>query len=92
MDEGEKLKKARPKEKVESSNDIYNNEASASPLDVVNVTSLADIFDTAFTSTADPTLHPRYPSGNKIHIFFLINNSTIFINFTLKCLKINLKL
>lgn len=60
MDEGEKSKKVWPKEKGESSDDVYANEAAASPF----VSSLADIFDTAFTSTADPNLHPRYPSGN----------------------------
>lgn len=63
MDEGEKSKNAWPKEKTESSSDLCSSEAAAAPLDVVNVTSLADIFDTAFTSSAEPASHPRYSSG-----------------------------
>jgi hypothetical protein len=71
MDEGEKSKNVWPKEKDESSNDLFNGETTAGSLDVVNVTSLADIFDTAFTSTADPSSHPRYPSGDILVINIL---------------------
>lgn len=68
MAEAEKSKKVRPKE-----NNIFTEgEATAVPLDVVNVTSLADIFDTAFTSSADPASHPRYPAGESSLILSLI--------------------
>ncbi|XP_011501015.1 PREDICTED: uncharacterized protein LOC105364709 [Ceratosolen solmsi marchali] len=77
MDEGEKSKNTWSKEKVESSNDLFNGEATAGSLDVVNVTSLADIFDTAFTSTADPASHSRYPSGNEMDYEHLFADSDI---------------
>lgn len=64
MAEGEQSKKVRPKEKNEPANFFTGEAATAAAiLEVVNVTSLANIFDTAFTSTADPASHPRYPSG-----------------------------
>ncbi|XP_014210132.1 uncharacterized protein LOC106640572 [Copidosoma floridanum] len=77
MDEGEKSKNVWPKEKTEPPTDIFTNEAAASSLDGVNVTSLADIFDTAFTSTADPASHPRYPSGNELDYEHLFAESDI---------------
>ncbi|XP_008216235.1 uncharacterized protein LOC100678661 isoform X2 [Nasonia vitripennis] len=73
MAEGEKSNIVRPKEKNEPSS-FFNAEpaAAATLLEVVNVTSLANIFDTAFTSTADPVVHPRYPAGTEMdceHLF-----------------------
>ncbi|XP_058804281.1 uncharacterized protein LOC131671683 isoform X2 [Phymastichus coffea] len=77
MDEGEKSKNTWPKEKNEPPNDLFGSEAAAAPLGVVNVTSLADIFDTAFTSTAEPASHSRYPSGNEIDYEQLFADSDV---------------
>lgn len=88
MDEREEAKNVWPKEiKTEPTGDIFPTEAAAGSLDVVNVTSLADIFDTAFTSTADPASHPRYASGNGFLVtllifFFMISGSLRFRPFS----------
>ena len=79
MDEGEKSKNIWPKEKTEASSDLFTGDTATGSLDVVNVTSLADIFDTAFTSTADPASHPRYPSGSTVFKIHNICNRVLFL-------------
>lgn len=42
--------------------ELFQGESTAASVEA-NSTSLADIFDTAFTSTVDPSPQPRFPSG-----------------------------
>lgn len=49
------------KDKTEEKNSLFNSDAATGSVDS-NSTSLADIFDTAFSSTVDPTPQ-RCPTG-----------------------------
>ena len=50
------------KTKADEQNNLYHPESITSSMEA-NSTSLADIFDTAFTSTVDPSPQPRFNSG-----------------------------
>lgn len=50
------------KGKPEEQSELFHGESTAASVDA-NSTSLADIFDTAFTSTVDPSPQSRFPSG-----------------------------
>lgn len=64
------------KSKVEGQTDLYNNESTTGSVEA-NSTSLADIFDTAFTSTVDPSPQSRFTSGNEMEYEHLFAESDI---------------
>lgn len=45
--------------------DLFNGESTTGSVEA-NSTSLADIFDTAFSSTVDPSPQSRFTSGNNV--------------------------
>lgn len=60
------------KGKPEEQSDLFHGESTATSVEA-NSTSLADIFDTAFTSTVDPPPQSRFPPGRyKKFLYFLI--------------------
>lgn len=61
MAEGKNTDEAWRKSKAEDRNGLFNPDTATSSVDS-NSTSLADIFDTAFSSTVDPTPQ-RCPAG-----------------------------
>lgn len=50
------------KTKADEQNNLYHPESITQSMEA-NSTSLADIFDTAFSSTVDPSPQPRFNSG-----------------------------
>lgn len=64
------------KGKAEEQNDLYHTESAAQSVEA-NATSLADIFDTAFTSTVDPSPQSRYNSGIEMEYEHLFAESDI---------------
>lgn len=69
MEAGKSTEDVWRKEKTEDRSDLFNADSAAGSVDA-NSTSLADIFDTAFTSTPDPS-PPRCPAGTMLGILFI---------------------
>ncbi|XP_046741899.1 uncharacterized protein LOC124408764 isoform X2 [Diprion similis] len=66
----------RNKGKTENRSSLFGGEAAAASVDSSSA-SLADIFDTAFTSTVDPTPQSRFPAGNEMEYEHLFADSDI---------------
>lgn len=66
----------RNKGKTENRNGLFSTEAAAASVDST-AASLADIFDTAFTSTVDPLPQSRFPAGNEMEYEHLFAESDI---------------
>ncbi|XP_014468897.1 PREDICTED: E3 ubiquitin-protein ligase Arkadia-like isoform X2 [Dinoponera quadriceps] len=64
------------KGKPEEQSELFHGESTTASVDA-NSTSLADIFDTAFTSTVDPSPQSRFPSGNEMDYEHLFAESDI---------------
>ncbi|KAL2747143.1 E3 ubiquitin-protein ligase Arkadia [Vespula maculifrons] len=65
------------KSKVEEQQaDLFNGESTTGSVEA-NSTSLADIFDTAFSSTVDPSPQSRFTSGNEMEYEHLFAESDI---------------
>ncbi|CAK9820773.1 E3 ubiquitin-protein ligase RNF165 [Anthophora plagiata] len=64
------------KTKAEEQNSLNDTESITSSMEA-NATSLADIFDTAFTSTVDPSPQPRFNSANDIEYDHLFAESDV---------------
>lgn len=62
MEESTSSENVWHKGKPEEQSELFQGESTAASVEA-NSTSLADIFDTAFTSTVDPSPQPRFPSG-----------------------------
>lgn len=62
MEESTSSQNVWHKGKPEEQNDLFQGESTTASVEA-NSTSLADIFDTAFTSTVDPSPQSRFPSG-----------------------------
>lgn len=62
MEESTSSEKVWCKTKAEKQNSLYHGESTTQSMED-NTTSLADIFDTAFTSTVDPSPQSRFNSG-----------------------------
>lgn len=63
MEEGKASEEMwRNKGKTENRNGLFGTEGATASVDST-AASLADIFDTAFTSTVDPTPQSRFPAG-----------------------------
>lgn len=63
MEEGKSAEEVWQKIKTEDRGDLFTEDMATGSVDGNSQTSLADIFDTAFTSTADPSPQ-RCPAGN----------------------------
>ncbi|XP_043272380.1 E3 ubiquitin-protein ligase Arkadia [Venturia canescens] len=75
MEAGKSTEDVWRKEKTEDRTELFNADSAAGSVDA-NSTSLADIFDTAFTSTPDPS-PPRCPAGNEMEYEHLFAESDI---------------
>ncbi|XP_032676346.1 uncharacterized protein LOC116846522 isoform X2 [Odontomachus brunneus] len=64
------------KGKPEEQSELFHGESTTASVDA-NSTSLADIFDTAFTSTVDPSPQSRFPPGNEMEYEHLFAESDI---------------
>ncbi|XP_043519998.1 uncharacterized protein LOC122533912 isoform X2 [Frieseomelitta varia] len=64
------------KTKADEQNNLYHPESITSSMEA-NSTSLADIFDTAFTSTVDPSPQPRFNSANEMEYDHLFAESDV---------------
>lgn len=64
------------KGKPEEQSELFHGESTTASVEA-NSTSLADIFDTAFTSTVDPSPQSRFPSGNEMEYEHLFAESDI---------------
>lgn len=62
MEESTSSRNVWHKDKPEEQNELFQGESTTASVEA-NSTSLADIFDTAFTSTVDPSPQSRFPSG-----------------------------
>lgn len=62
MEESTSSENVWHKGKPEEQSELFQGESTTASVEA-NSTSLADIFDTAFTSTVDPSPQPRFPSG-----------------------------
>lgn len=62
MDESTGSEKVWCKTKAEEQTGLYHGESATQSMEA-NSTSLADIFDTAFTSTVDPSPQPKFNTG-----------------------------
>lgn len=62
MEESTSTENVWRKGKPEEQSELFHGESTTASLDA-NSTSLADIFDTAFTSTVDPSPQSRFPPG-----------------------------
>lgn len=67
MEESTSSEKVWCNTKPEKQSGLYHGEPVAQSMEA-NSTSLADIFDTAFTSTVDPSPQSRLNSGMKNHM------------------------
>ncbi|XP_063992054.1 dual specificity protein kinase splA isoform X2 [Diachasmimorpha longicaudata] len=75
MEDSQKTEDVWHRGKTDNRNEIFNNDSAAGSVDT-NSTSLADIFDTAFTSTADPSPQ-RCPTGTEMEFDHLFAESDI---------------
>lgn len=64
------------KSKPDEQGGLFHGESTAASVEA-NSTSLADIFDTAFTSTVDPSPQSRFPPGNEMEYEHLFAESDI---------------
>ncbi|XP_017763686.1 PREDICTED: E3 ubiquitin-protein ligase arkadia-A-like isoform X6 [Eufriesea mexicana] len=64
------------KTKADEQNSLYHSESITQSMEA-NSTSLADIFDTAFTSTVDPSPQPRFNSANEMEYDHLFAESDV---------------
>jgi len=62
MEESTSSENVWHKGKSDEQNELFHGESTTASVEA-NSTSLADIFDTAFTSTVDPSPQSRFPSG-----------------------------
>ncbi|KYM75329.1 E3 ubiquitin-protein ligase arkadia-C [Atta colombica] len=76
MEESTSSENVWHKGKPEEQSELFQGESTAASVEA-NSTSLADIFDTAFTSTVDPSPQPRFPSGNEMEYEHLFAESDI---------------
>ncbi|XP_076297383.1 uncharacterized protein LOC143217246 [Lasioglossum baleicum] len=76
MEESASSEKVWCKTKVEEQSSLYPGESATQSMEA-NSTSLADIFDTAFTSTVDPSPQPRFSTGNEMEYEHLFAESDI---------------
>ncbi|KAL0132164.1 hypothetical protein PUN28_000144 [Cardiocondyla obscurior] len=76
MEESTSSENVWHKGKPEQQSELFQGESAAASVEA-NSTSLADIFDTAFTSTVDPSPQPRFPSGNEMEYEHLFAESDI---------------
>ncbi|XP_076655962.1 uncharacterized protein LOC143360733 isoform X2 [Halictus rubicundus] len=76
MEESASSEKVWCKTKVEEQSGLYPGESATQSMEA-NSTSLADIFDTAFTSTVDPSPQPRFSTGNEMEYEHLFAESDI---------------
>jgi len=78
MEESTSSENVWHKGKPEEQSELFQGESTAASVEA-NSTSLADIFDTAFTSTVDPSPQPRFPSGihKELDSFFI----NLYINY-----------
>lgn len=89
MEESTSSQNVWHKGKPEEQNELFQAESTTASVEA-HSTSLADIFDTAFTSTVDPSPQSRFPSGiyekpdnflisNYIKYILIISNSIMHI-------------
>lgn len=76
MEESTSSQNVWHKGKPEEQNELFQGESTTASIEA-NSTSLADIFDTAFTSTVDPSPQSRFPSGNEMEYEHLFADSDI---------------
>ncbi|XP_012528807.1 uncharacterized protein LOC105832433 isoform X1 [Monomorium pharaonis] len=76
MEENTSSENVWHKGKPEEQSELFQGESTTASVEA-NSTSLADIFDTAFTSTVDPSPQPRFPSGNEMEYEHLFAESDI---------------
>ncbi|XP_029158212.1 uncharacterized protein LOC114930568 [Nylanderia fulva] len=76
MEESTSSRNVWHKDKPEEQNELFQGESTTASVEA-NSTSLADIFDTAFTSTVDPSPQSRFPSGNEMEYEHLFADSDI---------------
>lgn len=62
MEESTSSENVWHKGKPEEQSELFHEESTTASVEA-NATSLADIFDTAFTSTVDPSPQSRFTSG-----------------------------
>lgn len=92
MEESTSSEKVWCKTKTEEPNSLFHGESTTQSVEA-NSTSLADIFDTAFTSTVDPSPQSRFTSGtNEILITQHIYGSIFFHILYIQCSKYLVKL
>ncbi|XP_033326801.1 uncharacterized protein LOC117220694 isoform X1 [Megalopta genalis] len=76
MEESAGSEKVWCKTKAEEQSSLYHGESATQSMEG-NSTSLADIFDTAFTSTVDPSPQPRFSTGTEMDFEPLFAESDI---------------
>ncbi|XP_011349734.1 E3 ubiquitin-protein ligase Arkadia isoform X2 [Ooceraea biroi] len=76
MEESTSSENVWHKGKPEEQSELFHGESTTTSVEA-NSTSLADIFDTAFTSTVDPSPQSRFPSGNEMEYEHLFAESDI---------------
>ncbi|XP_012276549.1 E3 ubiquitin-protein ligase RNF38 isoform X2 [Orussus abietinus] len=76
MEEGTSSESMCRRGKSETQGNLFNAEPATGSVDA-NSTSLADIFDTAFTSTVDPSPQPRFSAGTEMEYDHLFADSDI---------------
>ncbi|XP_025075698.1 uncharacterized protein LOC105433446 [Pogonomyrmex barbatus] len=76
MEESTSSENVWHKGKPEEQSELFQGESTNASVEA-NSTSLADIFDTAFTSTVDPSPQPRFPAGNEMEYEHLFAESDI---------------
>ncbi|XP_015589529.1 uncharacterized protein LOC107265055 isoform X2 [Cephus cinctus] len=75
MEEGKSSENIRHKEIIGERSELFNEETGTCAME--GNTSLADILDTAFTSTVDPSPQSRFNSGNEMEYEHLFAESDI---------------
>lgn len=91
MEESTSSENVRSKTKAEEQNSLYHTDSITQSMEA-NSTSLADIFDTAFTSAVDPSPQSRFNSGIGRNICstrcvpIFINYYMVWILYTLRLL------
>ncbi|XP_012231747.2 E3 ubiquitin-protein ligase Arkadia [Linepithema humile] len=76
MEESTSSENVWHKGKPEEQSELFHGESTTASVEA-NPTSLADIFDTAFTSTVDPSPQSRFTSGNEMEYEHLFAESDI---------------
>lgn len=76
MEESTSSQNVWHKGKPEEQNELFQAESTTASVEA-HSTSLADIFDTAFTSTVDPSPQSRFPTGNEMEYEHLFADSDI---------------